>query len=961
MGRKKSGKTPKHSQRAAPPAPKQPRPPASPPGGYPFRLLPPLRMAAEALLLVSTGGVLVLFSAVYPILPGWATGLLVLIWLALAIRVVVLVGLGRLLVPLGLGLLAALRPWLDGITYPTDNFYFVWGMVVLVGVWGIRALMQREPIRFGVPILLLGLFWVVSAITAADTVQYDSTYRTLILWAGHFLLFLLATNALRTKTEIGVALTVFVIVSLVETAYSLIHLKYVIPLVRQTVMADPSVLVRYFGTTKPSAELVHRLQVNRAFGSLLFPNALAAFLILGIPYALGGAAHSIVLLARRRKNAPPQKESALSRAPRAGGGAGPTPVLLAGIPTWFLAALAGYFVFPFCARFEFPLEPGAVRSALLPLVYSAGKMRLDHGGYVFGWTLCVVVLPLVLGAAAIRITRRHGLALYGLSLRAAVFPLLFLLQLLALWLTFSRGGILALAMASLFTAGLLAAPRYFPHARFLRWLGVAGMAALILAGALLAPHAQAQQAPKKKSAPDELRTTGGAITAEGTNLSVGDLANPSSLRLRVSYWKSGWDMMKDNFWTGVGLGNFGVIYPKYQRPGAGDVKAAHNDFLQAICETGVFGFLFFISFWAYFGVWGALRLLREKNPLDRWVLAGLYAGVLAFLIHSAVDFNFFNPALAFFVFLLAGIFFSRAAAGAPVPQKNKHRPLITTSLLIVAALAAGAAVPVYWSDFLISGGSILSVGNRQKLNVVYDAGAFLMNMRRLSEIQTHPVKDLAGLRILIPDRAVLESIGSIRVPDPNDPQGHRALRPGEPLPGDNVVLMVTEKPYVVKTVAREYIEKWLKKLEHADAFFPHSPETAAHFIRWYEMIIQKTYLPEEKQPYVVELIRWSRESVARSPENFLYHQWLAQALWTDGNLDQTPQRWGKLEAAIAEHKKAVELYPTSAGILQRYGLALKAYGEALKKIGRQNQGGELINKAQQILRRVHDLQEAAGR
>jgi len=980
VGRKKTSKKSKPATRAAPPPKEEPSlpAPAPPPPDRRIAALPPLRIALEIVLVVAVGCGVFFFGKIDPILPGWLFFLLLLAWVGMAVRIFVIFGLSDLIVPLGLALMVVVRPWLDGITYLTDNFYFVWALVILFGVWVVMALMRDERIRFGIPILLLGMFWVVSAITGLFTVQYDETYRALILWAGHFILFVLATNALRTRTAIGIVLAAFAAVSLVEAVYSIVHLKYVIPLVRAAVKSDLRLFVSHFGTVKPDAELIHRLQANRAFGSFLQPNTLAAFLVLGIPFALGSGLQSIKLLAQRlratredgpEETAQQQKQDALFRY-----------VFVAGIATWFVVIVANYALFKFIGKFEFPIESEAVRSMVLPLVYSeSGETHLDQAGYVFGWAVFVFFLPLLLGGAAMVVTRRYGIGVFWLSLEACFLPLLFLIQLVSLWLSFSRGGMIALFATALFIGGIFALD-YFPGTGPLRRV-VNGLAAVALIVLLIAglgagaqdspstaptaakpavatekqPETESPTMTQKLPAP-KLPAAAKLITRDGKDMGVDDLAHPGSFRLRLGYWKSGLYMIKDNFLTGVGIGNFGVVYPKYQRPGAGPVKAMHNDFFQMFCETGIFGFLLFTGFWLYFFVWGALRLIRERDFLERLVLGGLYAGVLAFLVHSQVDFNFINPALAFFALLLAGVFYSRAAVNAPAPNKKARRSAIMLPLLVIASLVAGCAVPVFWSDFLLSGGkTFLSVGNRQELNVLYNAGTFLLKTRPLKERDKFRFKDLASVYKLIPSRSDIERIGSIRVSDENAPQGNRALRPDEPMPLETAFFMETGKPKEVRAVALKYIELWLEKLKRADAVFPHNPETASHLFQWYQTMTDRTPDLDLKRVYVREQVKWAREAVARSPENFLYHQWLGQALWSEGNLDNSPQRWGILEESVAEHKRSAMLWPNSAGVLQRYGNVLKAYGEALVKIDREEEGEKLIDEANQVLRRVNQL------
>lgn len=131
------------------------------------------------------------------------------------------------------------------------------------------------------------------------------------------------------------------------------------------------------------------------------------------------------------------------------------------------------------------------------------------------------------------------------------------------------------------------------------------------------------------------------------------MLDPNTALLRL-HWISGLHMLGDNPITGVGLDNFGIAYPHYQILGAGDVKPAHNDYLQMASETGIFGLLAFLAFWGYFIVHNGRSILREEDRATRWFRAGVFAGVVGFLLHSFVDFNFYNPDLATVAFIFRG-------------------------------------------------------------------------------------------------------------------------------------------------------------------------------------------------------------------------------------------------------------------------------------------------------------------
>lgn len=855
-------------------------------------------------------------------------------------------------IALGLGALILVRPWLDGITYPTDNFYFVWGILLLFTLWAAQVLLRGTPIRFGIPILLLSGFWLIAAATAWTTIQFDATYRALIVWGGHLCLFMLACNALRSRTAIAIVLVGFVTSSIAETIWSLVHFHYVLPYVRESVMRTPALLKQYFGTTNLSPELVHRLEVNRAFGSLLFPNALAALLIVGIPYAFAGSIHGATRLLRELR--------AARRAPR-GPRASSLSVLLVSGLIWMGVTALAYFLFSFIATFELATYPDVQRVTFLPLVYGAGSgYGFDRPVYIVLWILFVAIPPLIAAGAAARIVQRYGIGMLGRAIAVWALPPWFLLQLAALWLTYSRGGLMALFAASVAGAALF----YYGGKRRFAPPAAALAAALVLvcAGLSSAWRANAEQPGTESAqaaAPGPVLPSPPPIRKEGVDLTVKDLANPASFKLRLGYWKTGLLMARDNPLIGVGLGSFGYAYPRYQAVGVGDVKAAHNDYLQILCETGLLGFLAFCGFWAWF-VWaGARRILRESEPLERAVLAGLYAGLLAFLIHALVDFPFYNPALAFFAFLIAGLFLARSERSAPEKAVAGRRPgrmqLLALPILAVAALLAGMAARAYLCDYYIGERQWVNVSNHRMLTRLFDITLFFVKEAGAPQPEGRlPAKEIVAVASLIPDRAVLESFGTIRVPAPEAPGGHRALGPGEPVP-ENAFFVVTQ-PAEAKQRALDHIELALARIEEMDAIFPHNPDIATFLIQCYDVLAENVYRPDRKQRYTLEMLKWAKEGVRRSPWQPLFHEWLAKAYWLRAGLEAASARRPFYEKGLEEYKAATECYPISAPSWRKYGEALIRFGEALKNGIDAAEGEAYIAKGRQTLEKAGELE-----
>ncbi|HOV74241.1 MAG TPA: O-antigen ligase family protein [Candidatus Hydrogenedentes bacterium] len=856
-------------------------------------------------------------------------------------------------IALGLGALIVVRPWLDGITYPTDNFYFVWGILLLFTLWASQVLLRGTPIRFGIPILLLSGFWLVAAATAWTTIQFDATYRALIVWGGHLCLFMLACNALRTRIAVGIVLTAFVASSIAETVWSLVHFHYVLPYVRESVMRTPALLKQYFGTTNLSPELVHRLEVNRAFGSLLFPNALAALLVIGIPYAFAGSIHGATRLLRELRSA-----RQTPRGPRASS----LSVLLVSGLMWMGVTAIAYFLFSFIATFEIATHPGVQRITFLPLVYDPGSgYGFDRPVYIALWILFVAIPPLIAAGAAARIVQRYGIGMLGRAIAVWTLPPWFLLQLAALWLTYSRGGLMALFAASVTSAVLYFYGKNKPFAP--RAAAMAAALILVCAALFSAWHAHADQPGTEQAQaadPGAAQPSPPPIRKEGVDLTMKDLANPASFKLRLGYWKTGLRMAIDNPVIGVGLGCFGFAYPRYQQVGIGDVKAAHNDYLQILCETGLLGFLAFCGFWAWF-IWaGARRILRENDAMKRATLAGLYAGLLAFLIHALVDFPFYNPALAFFAFLLAGLFLAlsdHAVEGHTAGIRTGRVQVLALPVLAVAALLAGMAARAYLCDYNIGERRLVNVSNHRMLTRLFDVTLFFVKEAGAPQPEGRlPAKEIIAVASLIPDRAMLESFGTIRVPAPEAPGGHRALAPGEPVP-ENAFFVVT-KPAEAKQRALDHIELALARIEEMDAIFPHNPDIATFMVQCYDVLAENVYRPDRKQRYTLEMLKWAREGVRRSPWQPLFHEWLAKAYWLRAGLEAASARRPYYEKGLAEYKTATECYPISASSWRKYGEALIRFGEALQNGIDAAEGESYIAKGRQTLEKAGELERA---
>lgn len=123
---------------------------------------------------------------------------------------------------------------------------------------------------------------------------------------------------------------------------------------------------------------------------------------------------------------------------------------------------------------------------------------------------------------------------------------------------------------------------------------------------------------------------------------------------RVLYVEDGLKLVAERPILGYGMGGFENAIVSVQTTNY-ETKYAHNHYLQAMVETGIFGLIFFVGLLAVSG-WAIVRTLRKA---DGHPLAAALGGALLFMAgHAMVEFDFsyyaFLP-LAYATFALIGL------------------------------------------------------------------------------------------------------------------------------------------------------------------------------------------------------------------------------------------------------------------------------------------------------------------
>ena len=144
-----------------------------------------------------------------------------------------------------------------------------------------------------------------------------------------------------------------------------------------------------------------------------------------------------------------------------------------------------------------------------------------------------------------------------------------------------------------------------------------------------------------------------------SNLASKDISRDT----RMLIYKDAWRIFRSHPWAGTGAGTFVIVYPHYATHyNSLLVDHAHNDYLEFLSETGLFGALFGLGFIAIL-FWRASANLRasrssmaaQKSALTRLLYAGGLVACVGLLLHGLVDFNLQIPSNAALFLILAGL------------------------------------------------------------------------------------------------------------------------------------------------------------------------------------------------------------------------------------------------------------------------------------------------------------------
>ncbi|HKW34890.1 MAG TPA: O-antigen ligase family protein [Candidatus Acidoferrum sp.] len=276
--------------------------------------------------------------------------------------------------------------------------------------------------------------------------------------------------------------------------------------------------------------------------------------------------------------------------------------------------------------------------------------ELTYGGIPFGpyvnrnhfAGLMELLIPLALVALVLGKVRRERLVVVALC---AVMPIA------ALFLSASRGGIVSFCVQFALLAFLLLRRRGLAK----RLLAVS---AVLLAALMIVTWLGVGRILQRFSSMQTLEVTEGK---------------------RASMRRGAWHIFLDHPLAGTGLGTLQIVYPPYETLyDARIVNHAHNDYLEALAETGALGGLCCAWFLAVL-LLKSFSLFRRSDFSFPGALQ--LSGIVAcagFLVHALVDFNFHIPSNLWLFFLIAHLATTEIQQSPSIPSTRRRKKVKLT-------------------------------------------------------------------------------------------------------------------------------------------------------------------------------------------------------------------------------------------------------------------------------------------
>ncbi|WP_430410601.1 O-antigen ligase family protein [Kordia sp.] len=167
---------------------------------------------------------------------------------------------------------------------------------------------------------------------------------------------------------------------------------------------------------------------------------------------------------------------------------------------------------------------------------------------------------------------------------------------------------------------------------------------------------------------------------------------------RFSLWNLAFTNFKENPFLGVGYGNYKAVAKKQHlinhissKGSYANPRRAHSDFLEKLAETGIIGFLLYVSLFI-FPLWLFFKLMRkEKSFLKQFLFFTIFLSALAYTFDALLNFPLERAPIQLY-FLLAVIFIlTFTQTEAPKEASSSKRSMLLFGIIFLTSFASVAS------------------------------------------------------------------------------------------------------------------------------------------------------------------------------------------------------------------------------------------------------------------------------
>ena len=176
-----------------------------------------------------------------------------------------------------------------------------------------------------------------------------------------------------------------------------------------------------------------------------------------------------------------------------------------------------------------------------------------------------------------------------------------------------------------------------------RWAGTA--AAVLVVAIVVLPPLVARDDAGQGTADPAFGATSSRLVSAGSH--------------RYDYWRVALDTFAEHPIRGIGSGGYGVAWLEV-RPQPERIRDAHSLPVETLAELGLVGFLLLLA-----AAGGIALCARRVQAADPALAAGPIAALVAFSLHTSIDWDWELPAVTLVAVVLAGMLAARTEMGAP--------------------------------------------------------------------------------------------------------------------------------------------------------------------------------------------------------------------------------------------------------------------------------------------------------